>query len=197
MMQLKVNAPTELMKKMKVIESEILKGYQLPVNYTTAYYARRVEPYLSKPPYQEVLNPSKLYRGMYLSPDDLNTILQQGMKLDQVKWTAAGGGVSFSSNANEAATYIFHGADHRKNGIGVVFEIKMSDEMKLVDDPILNSTRTIFKKHADVSRDEITNVYLWGEYGLESFDAIAEKIKNGKITPHQNWTGMFDQEFSR
>ena len=176
---------------------DLAKGYSLPSNYTTGYYARRIEPYLAKPTYAEVVHPQTLYRGMFLTPQELEKILTEGMKLDRVKWTAADGGISFSSNINEAATYIFQSADTRPSGIGVVFEVKTSPSMELVNDPILNSTRTIFKKHADVTKEEILNVYIWGQWGLENLKDIAEKMKNGKILPHETWSGIFDQTFLR
>ena len=184
-----------LLHKVQLHRQDLIKGYHLPENYASGYYSRRVEPYLSKPNYPEVINPKVLYRGMYLTPDELESILTKGMELRRVKWTSAGGGISFSSNMNEAMTYIFHSADSRPNGLGVVFEVKMGKSMVLADDPVLNATRTIFKRHSDLSSEEITNVYLWGEWGFESLDQIIEKAKLGKITPHENWTHAFDRSF--
>ncbi len=194
-----LKTPTGIMKKVDDLGDHLIKSYHLPINYTSGYFARRIEPILSNPTYTEVLQPEKLYRGMYLSEDQLRNILNEGMKVNKVRWNAAGGGVSFSSNANEAATYIFHAASDKKKGIGVVFEVKMSNKMELADDPLLNATRTIYKSHSDVSRDEIQNVYIWGEHGLESLDEITGKLKNHKLQPHQNWTNIFDRQegFSR
>ena len=179
------------------IREDLMKGYHLPSSYLNSYYARRVEPFLAKPHYAEVVKPQSFYRGMYITLDELENILKNGMKKDLVRWNSAGGGISFSSNVNEAATYIFQSGSEAKKGIGVVFKVKASPEMILADDPILNSTRTIFKKHSDVQAGEIEDVYIWGEYGLESLSEVSKKSLNGKIKPHETWTGIFDQGFSR
>jgi len=189
----KMQEQSTLLQKFNQVKTVMLKGYLLPPDYTSNYYARRIEPKLDRPDFASVANPQFLFRGMYLNPDQLEFILETGMAISQVKWTAAGGGISFSSNPNEAATYIFHSADQRSNGIGVVFKVKMSSQMKLVNDPVLNSTRTIYKKQSNVAASEIVDVYLWGQYGLESFDEILRKKAQGKIVPSGNWTGVFDR----
>ena len=188
---------SSVLQKFSAVKSVLLKGYYLPADYLSSYYARRIEPKLDRPDYQSVSNPQVLYRGMYISPDQLEFILENGMALNQVKWTAAGGGISFSSNANEAASYIFQSGSDRKNGVGVVFKVRMSPAMQLVNDPVLNRTRTIYKKQSDVMPNEIVDVYLWGQYGLESLDEIIRKKNQNKIVPYASWTGVFSQGISR
>ena len=124
---------SRFLKQVKEFRSELIRGYHLPPNYTSAYYARRIEPYLAKPTYQEVLQPQALYRGMYLTPDELAEVLENGMKLNRVSRTAAGGGISFSSDIQEAVTYIFDSANEVPNKIGVVFAVEMNEEMKLAN----------------------------------------------------------------
>jgi hypothetical protein len=186
-----------ILQKLTRVKPVLLKGYYLPPDYLSAYYARRIEPKLDRPDYPFVANPQVLYRGMYITPDQLEFILEYGMALNQVKWTAAGGGISFSSNATEAASYIFQSGNDRINGVGVVFKVRMSPAMQAVNDPVLNRTRTIYKKQSNVMPSEIVDVYLWGQYGLESLDEILQKISQNRITPHTAWTGQFSQSFSR
>lgn len=174
---------------------EILKAHRLPVAYTRGYYARRIEPYLSKTRYPEIKDPKMLYRGVFLSVDQLIEILEKGMKLGKVNWTAVGGGLSFTSSVQEASTYIFHNADDRPEGIGVVFEVKRRDEMVLAVDKDLNPTHTIFKLHEDLAPEEITNFFIWGQYGLESVDKIIERARADLLTNHEEWTHQFSTIF--
>jgi hypothetical protein len=192
-----VSLQSSLLQKFTRVKPVLLKGYFLPSDYLSAYFARRIEPKLDRPDYPSVANPQVLYRGMYITPDQLEFILEYGMALNQVKWTAAGGGISFSSNPNEAASYIFQSGNDRINGVGVVFKVRMSPAMQAVNDPVLNRTRTIYKKQSNVMPNEIVDVYLWGQYGLESLDEIQQKIAQNRITPHSAWTGQFSQSFSR
>jgi hypothetical protein len=192
-----ISDQTPLLRKFSAVKPVLLKGYYLPAEYLSAYYARRIEPKLDRPDYSSVANPQVLYRGMYITPDQLEFILEYGMAVNQVKWTAAGGGISFSSNANEAASYIFQSGNDRFSGVGVVFKVRMSPAMQPVNDPVLNRTRTIYKKQSNVMANEIVDVYLWGQYGLESLDEILRKISQNRITPHTAWTGQFSQSFSR
>ena len=188
--------PRVIAEEIRTRERDIVEGYHLPLNYTSGYYTRRVEPYLSKPRYSEVKNPSVLYRGMYVTTEELASMLENGMELGKVKWTVAGGnGISFSSDINEAKTYIFHAADQRAGGVGVIIEVRKIDSMVLIDDPVLNSTRTIFKSPNDVSSDDIINIYLWGEYGPESLTTVFDKIRKGTVTPRTKWTNAFDRGF--
>ena len=193
----KLQEQSNLLQKFNQVKPVLLKAYSLPAEYLSSYYARRIEPKLDRPDYQSVSNPQVLYRGMYITPDQLEFILESGMAVNQVRWTAAGGGISFSSNPNEAASYIFQSGNDRINGIGVVFKVRMSPAMQAVNDPVLNSTRTIYKKQSNVAANEIVDVYLWGQYGLESFDEILRKKTQGKIVPSSNWTGVFSQGISR
>lgn len=174
----------------------IVAAHHLPDGYTRGYFARRVEPRLMKP-YPAVANPEKLYRGMFRTPEQLIQILREGMQLSKVKWTAAGGGISFSSNVTEASDYIFHAADPRPDGIGVVFVVQNSDRMVIADDAVLNPTRTIYKLHEDLPASAILDVLIWGEYGLESLDRVLERARSGALTSHRAWTGVFDTGFSR
>lgn len=188
---------SSLLQKYSFVKSVLLRGYYLPPEYLSRYYARRIEPALDRPDYAAVENPQVLFRGMYLTPDQLEFILENGMALNQVRWTAAGGGISFSSNVNEAASYIFQSGSDRKSGIGVVFKVRKSVAMQPVNDPVLNRTHTIYKKQSNVLPSEILDVYIWGQYGLESLDEIIRKKSQNKIIPYADWTGIFDQGISR
>ncbi|MBS1959075.1 MAG: hypothetical protein JST80_06380 [Bdellovibrionales bacterium] len=169
----------------------ILKAHLLPEDYTRGYYSRRIEPYLAKTRYPEIKNPKKLYRGMFLSVDALAEILEKGMALDKVTWQAVDGGVSFSSSIQEASTYIFHNGDDRGARIGVVFEVTTSGDMYSPEDAELNPTNTIFKLQRDLKPQEITELYVWGQYGLESLQRALELIQGGKTADHNAWTGVF------
>ena len=80
-----------------------------------------------------------------------------------------------------------------KNGrqIGVVFEIRRKPSMLLGADPVLNRTKTIYYSYEDIAPEEIVNVLVWGEYGLENIKDIFAKAKQGNLQPHQHWTGQF------
>jgi hypothetical protein len=186
-----------LAEGLKTYRESVIAGYHLPSNYTTAYFERRVLPYLERPNYLENKNPDILYRGMYRNIDQLITQLEKGHELNKVRWTTVGGGVSFSTSEQEASTYIFHNADGRPEGVGVLFAFKKQPYMTLIDDPVHNPTNTIYKAQQDVPPEDLVDVYLWGQWGFERLSTIIEKARQGKITPHTDWTGQFDRAFNR
>jgi hypothetical protein len=94
---------------------------------------------------------------------------------------------------NEAISYIFQSGKDELNRVGVVFEVKKNNEIVLVNDPVLNSTKTIYKKLSDVAAQDIKNVYIWGQWGLESLDEIIAKSKSDRVIPHESWTHQFDR----
>ena len=197
----RLNLPlaTALLKQYK---NEIIKGYALPDNFLTAYYDRRIEPYMQKPNF----TPDKsghLYRGIFMTVDELASTLQNGFLTSMNTWTVGGNGkqfVSLSSSSFEAQSYIFQGtgnAEHPK-GIGVVFVVdKDLPGLELWDDPKLNSTNTIYHCYKDVAPTKIRNVYILGEYGLESITEILIKARRNAIRSNSGWVNQFESPFLR
>jgi hypothetical protein len=185
----------ELVHKIEKREVDLEKYFHLPANYARWYFQKRVEPTLRSPSYEYTKNPPVLYRGMFITLQQLKTILKEGMKLSEVRWGAGdphgqSAGVSFSSSITEASSYIFHNA-HEKfesgKGVGVIFRIRTGSEYKILEDDQLNSTKTIYKKYSDVESEEIDAVYLWGEYGPENLESILKKNSLDKIKPQSEW----------
>ena len=63
--------------------------------------------------------------------------------------------------------------------------------MELGKDPVLNRTKTIYYSYEDIPPEDIVDVLVWGEYGLESLDKIFENAQKGTLKPHTAWTGQF------
>lgn len=176
---------------------EILKGYHLPLNYIEGYYLRRIQPYLAKPDYSPDGDNNVLYRGMLLTPDELTDILRKGFSPSTSTWNTGTDGraaVSFSSSRVEAAHYIFQ-QGFKKNGIGVVFKVRRSPNMVPGMSRLYNSTGTIYYSYEDITPENIEEVLIWGEYGLERRADILQKALRGEIRPHTVWTGQFDGLF--
>ena len=174
-------------------DAQLLQSYGLPSEYRDWYYTRRVDPYLSRPHYKNIEEPDVLYRGMLLSPPQLRHILEHGLELKYVTWTAGGPGISFSSNLQEAKTYIFHASTHLPPGLGVVVKVKRSPDIQLVLDPNLNPSRTIFKTGQDVPANQILEVLILGPYGFEALTEVTQKIQTGRATPSRQWTQINDR----
>lgn len=182
--------------------SALEENFSLSEEYSRWYFQRRIEPTLSKPSFETVEEPAVLYRGMYLSLEQIKKILLEGMKTSEVQWTTGDKnkedkGISFSSSITEAASYIFHNA-HKKftdgKGVGVIFRVRKSKDYELLNDNKLNRTNTIFKKYQDVLPEEIDEIYLWGEYGPEKLTDAVIKSKQGKLNPQKNWvSGDFNR----
>ena len=185
---------------LKNAQSEIEKGYHLPENYLASYYQRRILPYQQNPKYTQTDN-EHLYRGMYITVDDLANIMDKGLEVKYNQWSAAGGkGVYFSTSIREADDYIFQSISNDKvknNAIGVVVETERDDYAEAVIDPVLNSTETIYKAANDVPKEKITDILIRGEYGLESLKNIIDKAENGEIKDNSTWVNQFDRGFLR
>ncbi|MBO5012010.1 MAG: hypothetical protein J6C49_06160 [Elusimicrobiaceae bacterium] len=177
--------------------NEILKGYHLPQNYLEGFFVRRVQPYQHKPAYTPDNRSSDvLYRGMLVTPESLVKLLQEGFSPALTRWNtgAKAQAVSLSSSSAEASHYIFqHG--YEKDRIGVVFVIRRTPNMELGDSPIFNSTKTIYYSYEDIAPENIVEVLVWGEYGLERLEDIIHKAAHGEIRPHTVWTSQFDGLF--
>jgi len=181
------------------VHDEILAGFHLPENFIEAYYFRRIMPYLAEPSYTPEKNSDFLYRGMLLTLEDLSKILRTGFSPASSTWNTGTDGrpaVSLSSSITEATHYIFQ-QGFKKDAVGVVFEVRRRPAMVPGQSRLYNSTGTIYYSYENISADDIVNVYLRGEYSLESLADIVQKAKEGKITPHEKWTGQFDGMFSR
>ncbi len=187
----------EAMESLKDYQEEIEKGYHLPEKFICGYYDRRIFPYLDRPNYSK--SDEYMYRGMYITVDELANILRNGFETKFNTWSAVGGkGIYLTSSIHEADDYIFQSVDFKKkNALGVVFKLHPGDYAKLVEDPKYNSTNTIYKSDADVPPDKIADIYLRGEYGLESLGSIIEKAKNGEIKDNSKWTSQFDSYMMR
>ncbi len=178
--------------ELKEAKGEVEKGYHLPENFISGYYQRRIFPYQAHPTYTSS-GDNHMYRGMYITVDELANILQNGFETKYNTWSAAGGkGIYLSSSIREADDYIFQSVDiTKKNAIGVVFQLENGEYAKEVVDPVLNSTETIYKSEGDVPSSKITDIYLRGEYGLERLADIIEKAQNGDVKSNK-WVNMFD-----
>lgn len=177
--------------------AEVENGYHLPENFISGYYQRRIFPYQAKPSFTKT--DDNMYRGMYITVDELANILRNGFETKYNTWQAAGGkGIYLTSSITEADSYIFQSVDFKKkNAIGVVFKLENGDYAKPVEDAVLNSTETIFKSDGDVPSDKIKDIYIRGQYGLESLGDILKKAENGEITPNTKWVNQFDGMFAR
>ncbi|MGN0016950.1 MAG: hypothetical protein ACI37O_06415 [Candidatus Avelusimicrobium sp.] len=176
---------------------EILKGYHLPLNYIEGYYFRRIQPYLATPRYTPDGDKDILFRGMLLTPEELSEVMRKGFSPSTSTWNTGTDGraaVSFSSSSVEAAHYIFQ-QGFKKNTIGVVFEVRRSPAMVPGLSRLYNSTKTIYYSYEDIAPENIVDVLVWGEYGLERLEDIIHKAARGEIRPHTNWTGQFDGLF--
>lgn len=172
--------------------SELLKGYQLPEEYIEGFFLRRIFPYLQKPSYTPDKNESILFRGMLLSPEELVEILKKGFSPATTKWNtgAKAPAVSFSSSSAEATHYIFQ-SGYKEGAIGVVFEVRKKPSMELGESQTYNSTRTIYYSYEDVPAEDIVDVLVHGEYGLESLEKILDKAAKGEVKPN-SWTSQFN-----
>lgn len=178
------------------VKEQIVKGYALSDAFLEGYYLRRIYPYLSKPSFQADQS-GHLYRGIYMTVDELAATLKDGFLTKMNTWsTGARKGeriVSFSTSTGEAMSYIFQTSGNHPNGIGVVFEVDRDlAGLEYWEDPILNSTKTIYHCYKDVPASRIRNVYVYGEYGLESLVEILIKAQKGKVKSNQQWVSVFD-----
>ena len=172
------------------VRKELLNGYHLPRNYTSWYYDRRIYPYLAKPDFEGPAKPDVLYRGMYITIDELTNIINEGFELSRTSWHTGGKkGVSFSSSATEARNYIF--TEPRDiNGIGIVFEVSAGKGIGPMEKSEVNPTGTIYRSDGDVPADRIVDILVWGRWGCERLSKIIEKIREGTVTPHREWTDV-------
>lgn len=173
---------------------DLLRSYHLPEGYLEGFFMKRIFPYQSSPNYiADKKSDEILYRGMLITPEELAKILKEGFSPVHSKWNAGTDGrpaVSLSSSSVEATHYIFQSGSKR-NGIGVVFEVRRKPSMELGKDPVLNRTKTIYYSYEDIPPEDIVDVLVWGEYGLESLDKIFENAQEGTLKPHTAWTGQF------
>ena len=181
--------------------NEILKGYHLPSNYIEGYYVRRIQPYQHNPPYVAGKNAeTELYRGMMVTPEELAQIMQEGFSPKTSQWNIGTTGnknaVSLSSSFYEASDYIFQ-SGFKKEGIGVVFTVRRQPYMELGEDPVLNSTKTIYYSYQDIAPEDILEVDIWGEFGVEKLENVLQKAQAGTIQTNNAWVNQFNRSFSR
>lgn len=176
----------------------LVRGYNLPREFIEGFYFKRIERYMSNPDYAaDKRSDTVLFRGMLVTPEELAKILQVGFSPKTSSWNAGTGGsaaVSLSASSVEAGHYIFQ-SGVKKDGIGVVFEVRRKPYMVLGTDPVLNRNKTIYYSFQDIPAEEIVGVSVWGEYGLERLSTILEKAKNGEIKSNRGWTGQFGNIF--
>lgn len=184
-------------ESLKASQKDIEKGYHLPENFISGYYERRILPYLDRPTYSKT--DDFLYRGMYITADELANILQNGFEVKYNTWNAVGGkGIFFSTSIREADDYIFQSTDfHKKNALGVVFKMENGDYAQIVEDPVHNATKTIYKCPGDVPSEKIVDIYLRGQYGLERLGDIIDKARKDGIESNASWVGQFDRYLMR
>jgi hypothetical protein len=178
-------------EKAKAHAQDLLDSHHLPKSYIEGYLTRRIN---SRAKPTEYLKPEEiqyLYRGVLISVDDLVKILNEGMALKDSSWHAGGVGISFSTDINEAASYIFQ--SWKENAVGVVFRVDY-DEKKYwpLDDLSLNPFETILKTSDKIQPKNISGVYIWSEYGLEPLSKVFEKFSDDSAVPHEKWTTQFD-----
>lgn len=208
--KLRINRRVLLLKKYR---AEITRAYHLTDDFLNGYYARRVERYLANPMFKaDAGGEGFVFRGMYITVDELANILQRGFELDRTSWNVGsknGSAInSFSSSSGEAMTYIFHNGNPGKHpgGIGVVFKVRQTPDMTLFEDPILNSTGTIYHSYQNVPATQIVEVSVYGKWGMELLDAdfranspegILEKAVKGQLKDNEDWIHQFDIQFLR
>jgi len=109
-----------------------------------------------------------------------------------------GKGIFFSTSIREADDYIFQSTDfHKKNALGVVFKMENGDYAQMVEDPVHNATKTIYKCPGDVPNEKIVDIYLRGQYGLERLGDIIDKARKDGIESNTSWVGQFDRYLMR
>lgn len=185
---------TMLVDSIALHQEALLRGYHLPENYLEGFFTKRIFPYKVSPHYTADKDSDHiLYRGMLLTPEELIQIIQKGFSPTTSKWNAGTDGrpaISLSSSSVEASHYIFQSGS-KKRGIGVVFEIRRRPSMQLGKDPIFNRTQTIYYSYQSIVPEDIVNIAVWGEYGLENLQNILKKAAEGNIHPHTRWTNQF------
>ncbi len=185
-------------------KEDIIKHYSLTDDYLEGYYLRRIYPYMDKPSFLPEKN-GHLYRGVFMTVDELNATLQNGFLTSMNTWNVGAKNrgdkfISFSSSTGEAMSYIFQGtgnAAHPK-GIGVVFEVEKDiDGLEFWQDAKLNSTNTIYHCYKNVPPSKIRNVYVFGQYGLENLAEIFIKARRNALPSRDRWIHDFDSRFLR
>ncbi len=173
---------------------DILKGYYLTPKYLYGFYTYRVCHWLDHPTWDpDPQSDQVLFRGMLLTPEELDKILKEGFSPKTSTWNVGTDGrnaVSFSSNSSEAESYIFQ-AEHKENGIGVLFTVKRTPNMVLGTNPQLNPTKTIYYSYEDVPAEDIVEVYIRGQYGDIRLSDILNNAQKGTIKPN-DWVHQFD-----
>ncbi|WP_424244696.1 hypothetical protein Dip510_001961 [Elusimicrobium posterum] len=173
-------------KDMQIIEEyapSINQYFTLKQGYVEWYYDNRILRYLSNPNYGES-SETELYRGMMLTLDEIKYIMQHGLELKKTSWhTGSKGGaiVSFSSSENEAKHYIFQ-SGCKDGGVGVMVTVKKTADYEALVDEELNRTKTIYHAYRDIPANEITGIYIWGEYGFMPLSEIKGKIDEGSLS---------------
>lgn len=172
---------------------EIITGYHLPAEYLEGFFLRRIFPYQQKPTYTPDGEENVLFRGMLVTPEELAQILKSGFSPATSKWNtgAKAPAVSLSSSSVEATHYIFQ-SGYKENGIGIVFKVRKKPSMELGESQTYNSTKTIYYSYEDVPAEDILDVLVRGEYGLESLDTILERAAKGEIKANSGWTSQFN-----
>lgn len=198
---------------LKKHKTKIINAYHLTEDFLNGYYARRIQPYLEKPSYRADANAQGyVFRGMYITVDELATVLEKGFELKHTSWNTGAKGnaniISFSTSSGEAMSYVFQSANvmTHPGGIGVVFKVRQSADMHLFEDPILNSTNTIYHTYQNVHPSQIEEVSLYGKWGMELLDGrfrpeikegVLEKAEAGKLSSNEDWIHSFDIQFLR
>ncbi len=179
---------------------DLLNSYHLTRSYMEGFYERRILPYLSKPKWNPALESDQvLFRGMLLTPEELDKILKEGFSPKTSTWNVGTDGrnaVSFSSNSSEAESYIFQ-SGHKTDGIGVLFIVKRTPKIVLGTDLKLNPTKTIYYSYEDVPAQDIIEVrFHIGKGGIPySLPNILLNAKKGSLTPNTLWVHQFDSLF--
>jgi hypothetical protein len=161
----------------------------LPKSYIEGYLTRRIN---SRAKPTEYLKPEEiqyLYRGVLISVDDLVKILNEGMALKDSSWHAGGVGISFSTDINEAASYIFQ--SWKENAVGVVFRVDYDEKNTGL---LMTSASTLLKlssKHRIKFSQKILVVSIFGRNMalnpylrcLKNFPTTAQsRTRNGPLS---------------
>ncbi len=172
---------------LKEYEGQIKEYYSLPESYLTGYFTARIEKYMAHPTFIATDN-QFLYRGMFVTTEELKDILTNGMEISKTSWhtgakKGSDGIISTSLSEPEARTYIYQSASPEKinkQGIGVVFKIRKTADHALFDDKVLNSTNTIYHDYKDIPASDIVGVSVEGPYGTEYLTTIKKNIESGR-----------------
>lgn len=169
-------------------------AFEIPTSYKEGYYERRILPYMNKKPNPDIVKPTTapetLYRGMYLTVDELATILKNGFNPADNRWSAFGGKAVYTTTSMpEARDYIFHASDSDIPKIGVVFKFTDTKDFELLESPEGNPHYTIYKSDSVIPPERIADVFFY----TETHTISVEDFNSRPMNPASTWNTGFNR----